>query len=42
MMEVIVVVVALVILGGAEWTHHKSGNGKRFEQVNALMDVDKK
>jgi hypothetical protein len=42
MMEIVIVVVAVCFLGAAEWKHHKSGNGKRFEQIHELMDFDKK
>ena len=36
-MEILVIAIALGLAGAAEWKHHKSGNGKRFEKIINMM-----
>ena len=37
MIEILVIAIALSLAGAAEWKHHKSGNGKRFEKIINMM-----
>jgi hypothetical protein len=41
MIQVVLSIVILVGMGFAEWKHHKTGNGKRFEQIHDLIKADK-
>ena len=38
---VITIVMGVVVLAAAEWSHYKSGNGKRFERIHDLIETNR-
>lgn len=40
--SVVIIILCVAWLGIAEFKHQKTGNGKRFDRVCSMLDLDKK